>query len=144
MAVESSPLDVQTPLLENMVVGVPPVFHGLTTQLDQVVEQPLLGPKTTFPAGQYTQVCFNPRVHVNQLPASFTFARKDVSGHRRPQAIAHRGYKAKFPENTMGAFKGAVEVGAEALETDIHLSKDGVVVLSHVCQPDHDRSSIID
>lgn len=33
----------------------------------------------------------------------------------------------------MGAFKGAVEVGAEGLETDLHLSKDGVVVLSHVC-----------
>jgi tubulin gamma len=48
-----------------------------------------------------------------------------------PQAIAHRGYKAKFPENTMGAFKGAVEVGAEAIETDIHLTKDDVVVLSH-------------
>jgi glycerophosphoryl diester phosphodiesterase len=32
----------------------------------------------------------------------------------------------------MGAFKGAVDVGADALETDIHLSKDGVVVLSHV------------
>jgi phosphatidylglycerol phospholipase C len=32
----------------------------------------------------------------------------------------------------MGAFKGAVEVGADALETDIHLSSDGVVVLSHV------------
>ena len=32
----------------------------------------------------------------------------------------------------MGAFKGAVEVGAEAIETDVHLSKDGVVMLSHV------------
>jgi len=32
----------------------------------------------------------------------------------------------------MGAFKGAVEVGAEAIETDVHLSKDGVVILSHV------------
>lgn len=49
-----------------------------------------------------------------------------------PQTIAHRGYKAKFPENTMGAFRGAVEVGADAIETDIHLSKDDVVVLSHV------------
>jgi glycerophosphoryl diester phosphodiesterase len=66
------------------------------------------------------------------VTASFSFARKDVSGKRVPQAIAHRGYKAKFPENTMGAFRGAVEVGAEAIETDIHLSKDGVVVLSHV------------
>ena len=49
-----------------------------------------------------------------------------------PQTIAHRGYKAKYPENTMGAFRGAVEVGADAIETDIHLSKDDVVVLSHV------------
>lgn len=32
----------------------------------------------------------------------------------------------------MGAFRGAVEVGAHAIETDLHLSKDGVVVLSHV------------
>ncbi|PBP17807.1 putative glycerophosphoryl diester phosphodiesterase, partial [Diplocarpon rosae] len=54
-----------------------------------------------------------------------------TSNGKRPQAIAHRGYKAKFPENTMGAFKGAVEVGAHAIETDVHLSKDGVVVLSH-------------
>lgn len=64
--------------------------------------------------------------------AACAFAKKDVSANSRPQAIAHRGYKAKFPENTMGAFRGAVEVGAEAIETDIHLSKDGVVVLSHV------------
>lgn len=32
----------------------------------------------------------------------------------------------------MGAFKGAVDVGAHAIETDLHISKDGVVVLSHV------------
>lgn len=32
----------------------------------------------------------------------------------------------------MAAFKGAVGVGAHALETDLHLSADGVVVLSHV------------
>ena len=32
----------------------------------------------------------------------------------------------------MGAFAGAVGAGAHAIETDLHLSKDGVVVLSHV------------
>jgi glycerophosphoryl diester phosphodiesterase len=74
--------------------------------------------------------------------ASFAYAKKDVSGNRRPQAIAHRGYKAKFPENTMGAFRGAVDVGADALETDIHLSKDGVVLLSHVSVVD--SSAVID
>ncbi|KAK3685068.1 PLC-like phosphodiesterase [Podospora appendiculata] len=52
-------------------------------------------------------------------------------GPRLPQTIAHRGYKAAFPENSMGAFRGAVEIGAHAIETDLHLSKDGVVVLSH-------------
>ncbi|KAI9835997.1 MAG: hypothetical protein M1837_003546 [Sclerophora amabilis] len=52
--------------------------------------------------------------------------------HRRfPQAIAHRGFKARHPENTMGAFVGAVKAGAHAIETDLHLSRDGVVVLSH-------------
>lgn len=48
-----------------------------------------------------------------------------------PQAIAHRGYKALYPENTLLAFRAALEAGAHALETDLHLSKDGVVVLSH-------------
>jgi glycerophosphoryl diester phosphodiesterase len=32
----------------------------------------------------------------------------------------------------MSAFRAAVEVGADALELDLHLTKDGVVVLSHV------------
>lgn len=60
-------------------------------------------------------------------PAKWTFQREGI-----PQAVAHRGYKASYPENTMGAFRGAVEVGAHAIETDIHLSKEGVVVISHV------------
>lgn len=67
------------------------------------------------------------RTQIDLMIASFTFAKAG-----KPQCIAHRGYKAAFPENTMGAFKGAVEVGAHAIETDIHLSKDGVVVISHV------------
>jgi phosphatidylglycerol phospholipase C len=49
-----------------------------------------------------------------------------------PINIGHRGFKAAYPENTMASFKGAVAAGAHAIETDLHLSKDGVVVLSHV------------
>ncbi|KAL2058728.1 hypothetical protein ABVK25_000019 [Lepraria finkii] len=64
-------------------------------------------------------------------PASWTFARKLPTGEKLPQTIAHRGYKTKHPENTMGAFRGAVKVGAHAIETDVHLTKDNVVVLSH-------------
>lgn len=64
--------------------------------------------------------------------AKWTRAQPGVN-HGFPQAVAHRGYKASFPENTMGAFRGAVEVGAHAIETDVHLSRDGVVVIAHVC-----------
>lgn len=65
--------------------------------------------------------------------ATFTLAKQGRQGRILPQAIAHRGYKAANPENTMGAFRGAVEVGAHAIETDLHISKDGVLVISHVC-----------
>lgn len=60
-----------------------------------------------------------------------------------PQAIAHRGFKERFPENTMAAFRGAVDAGAHAIETDVHLTKDGVVVLSHVSsRPGCDLNSV--
>jgi len=72
-----------------------------------------------------------PRIEkIGTSSASFSSAIMTEHG-RRPQAIAHRGYRAIHPENTMAAFRGAVEVHAHAIETDIHLSEDGVVVLSH-------------
>lgn len=49
-----------------------------------------------------------------------------------PQNIGHRGYKARYPENTMIGFQAAIDAGAHAIETDVHLTADGVVVLSHV------------
>lgn len=51
--------------------------------------------------------------------------------------IAHRGLALGIPENTLTAFQLAVEHGADALETDVHVSKDGVAVLSH--DPDLSR-----
>jgi len=45
--------------------------------------------------------------------------------------IAHRGYSGKFDENTMLAFKKAIEYKADGIETDIQLSKDGVAVIIH-------------
>lgn len=53
----------------------------------------------------------------------------------RPQVVGHRGFKGNYPENSLSAFKGAVESGTDAIELDLALSKDGVVVISHVCPP---------
>lgn len=41
----------------------------------------------------------------------------------------------------MDAFVGAVKAGAHAIETDIHLSKDGVVVISHVSRENGARAA---
>ena len=59
-----------------------------------------------------------------------------------PQTIAHRGYTANYPENTIRAFEHAVEAGAHALEADVHLTKDGVVVLSHVGVLPEEQTSV--
>ena len=48
-----------------------------------------------------------------------------------PRVIAHRGFPSGHAENTIGAFRAAVEVGADILETDVHLSKDGQVIVAH-------------
>ena len=45
--------------------------------------------------------------------------------------IAHRGFSGSYPENTMLSFEKAVENGAAAIELDVHLSKDGEVMIIH-------------
>lgn len=48
-----------------------------------------------------------------------------------PRIVAHRGDSARFPENTLEAFFSAYEMGVDVIETDVHLSKDGVLVIWH-------------
>lgn len=48
-----------------------------------------------------------------------------------PVAIAHRGGAEEAPENTLPAFESAVELGYRYLETDAHVTRDGVVVAFH-------------
>jgi glycerophosphoryl diester phosphodiesterase len=47
------------------------------------------------------------------------------------RVYAHRGASRELPENTMPAFRRALELGADALETDVHATADGVLVASH-------------
>lgn len=50
---------------------------------------------------------------------------------RAPIVIAHRGASAYAPENTIAAFKKAVEMGFDLIENDVRRTKDGVIVVSH-------------
>jgi glycerophosphoryl diester phosphodiesterase len=48
-----------------------------------------------------------------------------------PPNFAHRGASARAPENTLEAFRLAVEAGAGGLELDVHVTRDGEVVVIH-------------
>ena len=48
-----------------------------------------------------------------------------------PLRIAHRGGSGLWPENTIEAFRNAIDLGADGLELDVHLSRDGVLVVHH-------------
>ena len=45
--------------------------------------------------------------------------------------ISHRGANLVAPQNTLPAFRKSFEIGCDGVETDIHLTKDGVPVLCH-------------
>jgi glycerophosphoryl diester phosphodiesterase len=48
-----------------------------------------------------------------------------------PQVIAHRGASAYRPENTLPAYELAVAQDADMIEVDLHLTKDGAIVIAH-------------
>src|SRR5690348_13143818 len=53
--------------------------------------------------------------------------------------IAHRGDSAHFPENTIPSFDRGLELGADAIEFDLRVSRDGEVVIIH--DPTVDRTT---
>ncbi len=52
-------------------------------------------------------------------------------GSSRPLVYAHRGGAALRPENTIASFDHGLSLGADGLELDVHLSRDGIVVVHH-------------
>lgn len=64
----------------------------------------------------------------NRLP----FSKEIMPNHgHSPLIIGHRGASALAPENTLAAFQKAIEDGADGLELDVRLAKDGVPVVFH-------------
>jgi glycerophosphoryl diester phosphodiesterase len=49
----------------------------------------------------------------------------------RPRVFGHRGSAGTHPENTLESFRAAVASGVQYLEFDIHMTRDGEVVVSH-------------
>ena len=58
---------------------------------------------------------------------------------RRPLVAAHRGGAALWPENSLTAFRNALALGVDFVETDVHLTSDGEVVVLH--DPKLDRTT---
>lgn len=62
-----------------------------------------------------------------------------IPGKPRPYVMAHRGNLVACPENTLAAFRRAVDDGADLIETDVHVTADGHVVCIH--DPTVDRTT---
>ena len=63
----------------------------------------------------------------------------------RPRVFGHRGSAGTHPENTLESFAAAVAAGADYLEFDLHMTRDGEVVVSHDDQLDRNcgRAGVI-
>ncbi|KAH7105589.1 PLC-like phosphodiesterase [Auriculariales sp. MPI-PUGE-AT-0066] len=62
-----------------------------------------------------------------------------VGKQRLPLCFGHRGASAAFPENTMASFQAAIRDGSEGIESDVHVSRDNVVLMFH--DPDLSRTT---
>src|SRR5438128_450485 len=65
------------------------------------------------------------------LPAPATTMSRDDSQKRKPLLIAHRGASGYAPEHTLAAYRMAIEQGADFVEQDLQITKDGVLICMH-------------
>jgi glycerophosphoryl diester phosphodiesterase len=68
------------------------------------------------------------------LTGGALFPKAVVAGETAPCALevhAHRGGAGLAPENTLAAFRKALELGVDVLEMDMHVSRDGEIVIIH-------------
>ena len=57
----------------------------------------------------------------------------------RPLSVAHRGHSIAYPENTLEAYRKAIELGIEMIECDVNITRDGTLVMMH--DPTLDRTT---
>ncbi len=80
-------------------------------------------------------VIFGVVIVTTSLVLGFLFCSGKISPKteyiHRVEITAHRGASAVYPENTMAAFYGAKELGADWIELDVQQSKDGQIIVMH-------------
>jgi glycerophosphoryl diester phosphodiesterase len=71
--------------------------------------------------------------HTRKKPASAAPApsKRKRGKTEMTKNFAHRGYSGKYPENTLLAFRKAIEVGIDGIEMDVQVTKDGALVICH-------------
>src|ERR687897_1783462 len=65
------------------------------------------------------------------MHATESLAMQPVTRLSRPVVIGHRGAPAYRPEHTAASFDLAIDLGAELIEPDVVVSRDGVLVVRH-------------
>lgn len=65
---------------------------------------------------------------ISDLPDSEPIQRAENTDYL---IVAHRGYSAKYPENTIAAIKGGIDAGSDGIEFDVHRCASGQIVLMH-------------
>jgi glycerophosphoryl diester phosphodiesterase len=68
---------------------------------------------------------------ISNAPAQEPAPAQRLLSSKRPLVIAHRGYAAFAPENTLSAFDRALAAGADLVELDYHHASDGTAVVLH-------------
>jgi len=67
-------------------------------------------------------------------PSYFTLVKQHpqvMSTRILPECWGHRGASAALPENTLASFEAAIRDGAEGIETDVHVSRDNILIMFH-------------
>lgn len=68
---------------------------------------------------------------LNLFPQSHFTSQAQITARSKPLIIAHRGGARESTENTIEAFQRAARIGADGIETDLRLTRDGTVVIYH-------------
>ncbi|KAK1922443.1 PLC-like phosphodiesterase [Papiliotrema laurentii] len=120
-------------MVEDMKHAIPPTTH---LPDESLLSTPALSPAaSTDPSPAFATILKTPDLELDQFNFDLGESAHDSniaqSNLKVPECWGHRGASATYPENTRESFKEACKAGADGIETDIHITSDGVLVMFH-------------